>query len=153
MKKLIVCRHGNYGDDKRLDASGREQMRQLASQLRLHLSGCAVRVLSSTAPRAVDSAETLIRALALDGLSDFELHPVLWSDEERRENLSAALELVRTKFEGIDVLVLVTHFEYAEGFPSFFARRVLDADIRHRNVAKGGARVIDCIDKKEVALS
>lgn len=153
MKKLVVCRHGNYDEDKRLDASGRVQMGSLAHLLKPHLSGHSVRVLSSTAPRAVDSSVALLRELAIEGLCDFETNPVLWSDEEHRKDLPAALELVRTKFEGIDVLILVTHFEYAEDFPSYFASRVLGTGIRHRNVTKGGARIIDCIKKVEVALS
>lgn len=148
MKKLIVFRHGAY-DEKtgRLDEDGREWLVRVAERVKPHLEG-RVRILSSTAPRAVDSAEVLAAQLGLEGV---EQHLVLWSDNEHRMNLPGVGTLVFQCSFDVEVLILVTHLEYAESFPTYFAEEMLHSDIEPYQVSYGCARVIDCEERTEIA--
>jgi phosphohistidine phosphatase SixA len=77
MRHLFIARHGNYssGDGGyRLNDSGRQQMEDLGKAIKEILNGGSARVISSTAPRAMDSSEVLIVQLALP---EFEQVPYL----------------------------------------------------------------------------
>ncbi len=78
-------------------------------------------ILTSTAPRAQQSAEVLARILNAPS----EEHPVLWSDSQHRENFGAVLALIQERQESKETLVLVTHLEYGERFPRFFGEKEL----------------------------
>ncbi|TAK04126.1 hypothetical protein EPO34_03190 [Patescibacteria group bacterium] len=149
MDLLVIVRHGNYGADDRLNDLGRDQMRHLAELVRPDLAGRAVRLLSSTALRAVDSAEVLAQALAL---ASFERHDLLWSDNRHREDYAAALALIREKSEGVDVLLVVTHLEYAGYLPTLFGKEVLQTCITERELRRGQGRSIRCVEKTATVL-
>lgn len=149
MRTLIVVRHGEYGSDLRLCNSGRRQMEDLAQQLRPYTTGCRVRMLASSAPRASDSGTVLAAKLELDG---FEQHEILWSDNDHYQDDAAVLALIREKFEGVDVLIIVTHLEYAETLPTVFGQEVLGVRFKMIDLGKGRCRVVCCEKKTAILL-
>jgi phosphohistidine phosphatase SixA len=149
MRQLMVVRHGHYGDDSRLSDRGRAQMGALAEKLRAIMSGALALILTSTATRARESAKILSSSLGVG----CEEHEILWSDGSHPEDLRGTLELVRSHQDKVDVLILVTHQEYAEDFPPFFAREELRTPMRTGLIAKGEAWVVDCAQKTMTLVS
>ncbi|MBI4118720.1 MAG: histidine phosphatase family protein [Parcubacteria group bacterium] len=142
MKQLIVVRHGDYGHSELTDL-GRTQIRALAEKLKPFTNGATVLVLTSPAVRARQSAEIISSTFGVG----FEEHDILWSDESRTENLLGTLELVRSRKDGAEVIILVTHYEYVERFPEYIAREELGTELRSRVIGKGQAWVLDCLQK------
>lgn len=142
MKKLIVVRHGDCDRrDDQLNDLGRDQISRLAGKLKPIIDGGTVLILSSTAARARESAEILAKSFGVT----FEEHQILLSGGGRREDLLGALALVRARMDLADVLILVTHMEYADRFPEYFAKEVLGVSISFPEVERGEAVVIDCL--------
>lgn len=142
MKLLIVARHGEYTDDH-LDEYGIHQIGALTDKLRPLLRQASVRILTSTARRAQESANMLAQAFGVQA----EAHDVLWSDEFHPENDSAVLQLIRSRGGDVDVLVLVTHFEYAQSVPECFSISELGVRLPSGPLRKGQAWVVDCQSK------
>ena len=143
MKKFIVIRHGSGFNME-------EQMLHMAEQLKPHLEGNTVRLITSTAFRADDSAKELAREL---GLTGYENHAILWSDRDHEQNNRAALALVRKKFEGVDVLIVLTHLEYAEELPTVFGKEVLQTQIEPYELSHGQGRIVLCDEKTASVIS
>ena len=143
MKKVIVVRHGYYrGVD--LHDIGRQQIRELGNLIKASVYGGTTQLFSSTAPRAAQSADILSEILGVG----VELHDFLWSGpdgpEGCRTNLSKTLDLC--KQSSADVIILVTHLEFTERFPKFFAEEMLNMTpgFPEQEIRKGEAWVIDC---------
>lgn len=139
MNKLILIRHGDY--DNRtglLTNNGQRKMRMTAEVLRSHLAG-NTKLLSSTAPRAVESAGIICDKLNLT----YEQHEVLWVDQAHPENFPGVLELVRAHIYEVDILVIITHYDYAQYFPTYFCMKVLNVDLPVRSLYKGEMRIIE----------
>jgi phosphohistidine phosphatase SixA len=145
MKKLVIARHGSYGHDDCLDDFGKKQIRLLAEELKKLINGDKVVILSSTAERARQSAEILAEVLVVE----HQLHELLWSDCDHPHSHQKALELVRSHKEGADIIILVTHLEYGEGFPSHFGQHELEGtSLNGFGIQKCQAWIIDCQAKK-----
>lgn len=141
MKRLIVVRHGDYQGDMTISDLGVRQMRKLARQLRRHVEGNVVRVLTSTAPRATGSARVLVEELSLSGYIEAL---VLWKDNEHWSDVEEALGFVREQFQGVDVLIVVTHLDHAEELPGLFAKKVLGRpNFDQVGLKKGQAVIVD----------
>ena len=143
MKHLFIARHGNYGFDSRLDNSGLRQMNNLGRAINEIMNGGSTKVISSTAPRALDSAEALIAQL---GLSKFEHVPYLWFGTDSPKDSYywmpdryKLLDLVNEQKDGIDGLVMVTHLEVANQFPNFYCEKVLGKYFSIGEISKGRA--------------
>jgi len=152
MKHLFVARHGNYGGDRRLNDYGRKQMEVLGKAIKEILNRGSVRVISSTAPRALDSSEVLIAQLALP---EFEQVPYLWSGGDAPMDTygwmpsgDRLVELVNERKNGADGLVMVTHLEVGEEFPSHYLKKELGRDEYIRGISKGQAVHLDLEGKK-----
>ena len=153
MKKLIVCRHGEYDASRHLSYDGKLQIRCLAYLLRTHVGDGAlhlrrtekVKVLTSKAPRAADSARLIMQALDIPTdevvASDF-----LWSgDGPQKQDDVLALLQVEQAAPSVDILIVVTHLEYCEALPSMYAHRHGLKNIPPRiQIHRGQARVLDC---------
>ncbi len=147
MKHLFVARHGSYGFDNRLNDHGRQQMEVLGKVIKGILKDNSAYLISSTAPRALDSSRILIAQL---GLSEFEQVPYLWTGPDssevlyRREpNLNKLMELVNERKEKVDGLIMVTHLEVAEDFPSYFLKKEFEQDEYIGMISKGQAVHLD----------
>ena len=147
MKHLFVARHGDYDYDSmyaaRLNDSGRQQMEVLGKAMKEILKGSSVYLISSTAPRALDSSEILVAQLALPV---FEKSSYLWSGDDapsdsfyRNPSLDRLMGLVNNKRSKADGLVMVTHLEVAEEFPTYFLKKELGQDEPIGEISKGQA--------------
>lgn len=146
MNKLIIARHGSYDTrNLRLNELGRKQILALSEKLENHVNGEPVIILSSTADRAIESAEILSEELGIE----MESHDILWSDLYRDEDYEGTYSLIKEKGDGVGVMIIVTHLEYTQALPRFFSRKEFGEDgdnsLYGRNfLDKGQACVIDC---------
>ena len=153
MKKLVIVRHGDYGFDDSLSTKGKAQMKRLAENLRPELDGRKTIILFSTAPRGEQSARILGAELEITAC---EPHEVLWSDREnaRSPHPAKTLALIRSKKEQYGIVILVTHYEYAEEFPMYFSQFEFDGLLFPCvEIKKGEAWVIDCGSRTRVRVT
>lgn len=144
MDTLIIVRHGEF-EGSTLSDFGRRQIRELSGKIAPIVELQPKRlILSSHAPRAKGSAEILGEVLQ----APIEEHPLLFSGGGTAEDLPGALALVRQRAPETDVLVLVTHYEYAEYFHAYYGKHELQTEFRTRTISKGSAWVIECGAKK-----
>ena len=139
MKKLIIIRHGDY-DDKTglLNNNGARKIRTVAEVLGMYLEG-NTRVLSSTAPRAVQSAGIICDELDLT----YEQHDVLWVDHAHPENFQGVFDLVQAASPHVDTIILVTHYDYGQYFPTYYGKRVWSKKLPVESLNTGGMRILD----------
>ena len=120
MQDLVSARHGKYSG-ARLNDRGKEQMRTLADYIEKIMYGRSIYLVTSTAPRAIDSGEIIADRF---GLTDFESLDYLWAgpgcpansyEKDESENsdkkLVAIVEDRRKKADGI---VVVSHIGVAD---------------------------------------
>jgi len=143
MKYLILVRHGEYDRAYHLSSNGREQVVALAEKLKSFVNGSSVIIFTSIADRARESADILCSFFGVD----YEKHEILWSENDHPANFLGTLNLVRSNKDRADILILVTHIEYVEDFPSYFTENELGTKLRSTSVGKGEALVIDCQQK------
>ncbi len=143
LRKLIVVRHGLYDETTgSLTEKGQRQIAELARVLSGHLNGQRACILSSSAKRAKQTSAIL--STCLGGLESGEFE-CLYSgggalDED---DANEALGLIADKSENYDVVILSTHLEYIEKFPTFYGKtRGLQIG-RTGSGSKGTACVID----------
>lgn len=100
-------------------------------------------LLSSSFPRAVRSAEILADLL---GIELVEQHDVLRSEADLRLDTSAVLSLIQK--QRADVILVVTHFEYARALPNAIGEQLLEGSLFPRDeIQPGRAWHIDCETK------
>ncbi|MDP3975825.1 MAG: hypothetical protein Q8P95_02815 [bacterium] len=63
-----------------------------------------------------------------------------------------AMKLVNSKAEETDVLIVVTHLEYVNAFPPYFAREKLGIALEAIAIEKGEAWIIDCEGRTRVLI-
>ena len=158
MKKLIIVRHGAYDfSSERINNYGKAQMCFLAENIDFeadmpHLETSAVQIITSSAPRAVDSAETIAGELGIS-LADIWKDPALWSDTEHPQDDETALDLIDQYASNpdTDVLIVVTHLEYARDLPEIFCSNVLNMHVQRTELEIGQSIIIDC-EKKTTTI-
>lgn len=149
MKKLVIVRHGVYSDDDCLTDFGKWQIKSLAQKILEHTAEGKVVLLSSTADRARQSAEIIGSILGVE----HQLHEILWSDCDHAEDYNKVLDLIRSRKEVFDFIILVTHLEYGERFPSHFGKHELEETrLNGYGIEKGQAWIIDCQTKQMTKL-
>lgn len=118
-RKVIIVRHGYYGDDDGLNSHGIQQIHNLLPKIMEHIAGEEnVLLLSSPATRAEDSVKILSAGLNIP----YEVHEHFWSDNKHYQNDERALILMKTKAKekaDATVVILVTHLEYANDLPRY----------------------------------
>lgn len=143
MKLLVVARHGQYDHALRLSTFGRQQIEALAEALKARINGQQkVVLLTSAAPRALDSAQVLAEELGIEP----EEHQVLWSDNGHiHESDDAAVELISGHSDS-DVVVVMTHLEYSSSLPGSYAKRAFGSSngFAYHATSYGEAWVLDC---------
>ncbi|MAG59557.1 hypothetical protein CMO96_02085 [Candidatus Woesebacteria bacterium] len=146
MLKLIIFRHGEYEfTGGSLIEDGISQVETTSKLLRELLANNSVTVLCSKKPRARESADIVGRILGVEP-SDHEcLYPIGTRQHEVCEEAVAVLQLLDQ--QDADIVILVTHKEYAEFLPGFFARERLEFDFPNIKCRKGQAVIIDCNEK------
>ncbi|KKS26493.1 MAG: Protein containing Phosphoglycerate mutase // Nucleotidyltransferase [Parcubacteria group bacterium GW2011_GWC2_42_6] len=140
MKKLITVRHGHYilYGSWGLSDIGRKQMEDLVEKLK-SIVGESVFIITSTARRAKESAEVLSAAFS----TTYEEHDVLWVESRRPPDGKKILELVNSRGDRADNLIVVTHMENVS-LPISFAKKTLGFSLNnHVFLQKGEASVLD----------
>ena len=140
LQKLVVVRHGCY-DDTGLTEQGRRHIAQLAETLAQRLNDHAVALLSSPLKRAMETSEIIAARLGLN----FDEHPCLLSGGYRLNNgqVEATLRLIAERSETYTAIILSTHLEFVEKFPSLWGATHGFLIAQEENVLKGTARVVD----------
>jgi broad specificity phosphatase PhoE len=134
MKHLFVARHGDYDGDYRISNYGRQQMETLGKAIKQVLNGSSAYLVSSTAPRALDSSEILAVELGLP--LEFERTPYIWSGNsapedshyKRFDSNDKLVEFVNERKDKADGLIMVTHLEITDWFPYYFLKKELEID-------------------------
>ncbi len=142
LEKLIIVRHGDYHGDSGLTFGGQQQIVGLAKVLADHVGSSTIALLSSTAPRAKETSEIL--ASHFGGIQ-FDSHMCLYSGGRRlvEENAEKALQLIDDKGATHTVVILSTHLEFIDFFPTFWGRKRGFEIPESRETPKGTARVIN----------
>ncbi len=146
MKKLIIIRHGACGSDDRLSNEGRRQISDLTHLLQNEIFNASVCILTSPTDRTYESADIIGSFFKVSP----EKNDCLWDDNHHRGDHKKTLELIRLK-PNFEVIVLVTHMDFAVFFPEFFGKEELQTQITPKRVGYGQALIIDC-NTKEVNL-
>lgn len=145
LEQICIVRHGIYGSDDRISDEGKDQMRQLASALKECWTGLApITLLTSTAPRAQDSAEILEGILTPAAIASYDC---LWSGGDSRHtrkygDMPAVHKLVTEHGPSAKGLILVTHLEVSEDYPSYFFQTELKREQHFKELRKGSAYLI-----------
>lgn len=149
--KLVLVRHGDriYGEDV-LSGFGRCQMESLAAELAKRFTGQRIALLSSSAHRALISAEIIGKALEVTPVA----YDLLWSESSRPQKEYEALELIQRHQDSCDVVVVVTHLEYCSALPMVMGWdwNVELRDRQNRDLKNGHALVIDFDQKNCVEI-
>lgn len=126
---LFVVRHAEYEGlgDNSLSALGREQALSLAEKICEKLLPGEVTIWTSTAKRAVETAE-IIKSFLEQHSKEVLLvaHNSLWSGDKHLYRLGWLADMV-SNYQGNN-LVTVTHLEYVEHFPERFGFYADDPD-------------------------
>lgn len=144
MKTLVVARHGAYtyrDGEYHLSDFGRDQIELLAGALETTINGQSVALLTSTAPRAKESAEVLGKKIDVEP----QEHELLRSEGGRPMDIDGVIALIQ-EHENFDIVIIMTHYEYSEFLPRPFAEKVLGTTDGFPRYAtnKGEAWVVDC---------
>lgn len=156
LKHLFLVRHGSYisgsGD---LTEGGIRQMRAMAGAIRERVAAGRTCLVSSVAKRAVNSSNVLIEEL---GLSDFEREEYLWSGPDvprdldtywKSHDCARVMGIVQARERQADALVVVTHLEVAEDFPTYFVQQRFDPEDKGiRELEKGEGVYFDLEGKR-----
>lgn len=141
LKKLITVRHGDYDDTGKLTARGLAQIHSLTDRLTTilgNINRSAVVVLSSTAIRAVESAEIIAKRL---GVKNIQQHEDLINDEFEEETHVHALGIIETV--PANIIIVVTHFDAVPGIINAFRKEYFGAGIPRIENRKGTANLLN----------
>ncbi|MDA3840663.1 MAG: phosphoglycerate mutase family protein [Patescibacteria group bacterium] len=138
MKKLIIVRHGHYDDNLRLSNHGKTQMNELAKKVQANLNGASALILSSSAPRASDSATAMNEVLKVDLME----HEEFWDDISHRGSKEKSCETIEANNHEADAVIVVTHLELTRSIPEYFLKKC-GIDGCCYEVGKGEAWEID----------
>ena len=140
MNTLIIARHAQHQSDLLTD-TGMEQIRSLGRKLQERLAGKKILILTSTALRARRSANVLKKEFFPE--VEVEPHEVLWSENSHPHDYKGLTALIDTKVNDADVLLLVTHYEYVDGYATYYGRNRLQAELKSKLIENGRAWLID----------
>jgi len=158
MRKLVLVRHGEFDHEQvSLTEAGQEGMRRLAELLRPHVKTeflrkrGGIRIVTSTALRAVQSGQVLAKELGLHPPS--QKSEFLWSDDDQPHENGKILRLIKEWGEFPAVVILITHFEIVRDIPPLFGRRVLRVkSIKTVELERSTSRLINCVTKKAIVI-
>ncbi len=142
MRKLVVVHHGVYDSNGSLSKMGVVQIEQLSRKMAVAFAGLRFVILYSHQIKARETASIIGKAL---GFPLSEEHTRLWSWEgdlplaQKRH----ILELVEANARRFDVVILVTHKEVIDQFPTFWGLSKGFVIREMMSTPKGSARVID----------
>ena len=151
MKHLFLARHGSYNTERRLNDKGRKQMAELGGVVREIIGeGGLIQILSSSADRASEGAETLASEL---GVTEVETFDYLWSGRDSSwrmpyGDMTAIHLLVTQRRYFSETLVLVTHSEVSSEYPEYFTKKEFGRAARFDELDTGEAYYLNVLAKE-----
>lgn len=138
--KVAIIRHGQKGRDELLTEAGKTQIQTVGIQLSRHLqTGELAAILSSTAPRAMQSSEILSHILQ----APIEFHDILWPLGNREQDYPAVYQLLKSLRSKVELAVIVTHDAYVHGFPDFLTLQDFGEECLPPGIEEGEGILID----------
>lgn len=145
LEKLVVVRHGDYKRAAGLTEVGKKQATLLAEDLASRFLGKEVAMFSSPLTQARETAQVLsagLGGLAFEENEDLVSPPDTLAQSHRE--VRKVFELVGTRAHTHDVVILVTHLEFIDEFPTIFAKFIGFKNVPLRMGAPwGSARILD----------
>jgi len=156
VKHIFLVRHGAIDRHRLLSEEGKQQISDICVDIAQRAQG-DTRIVTSTAPRAIDSAQIIKRRL---GLMNHILEPFLWSYDGPRDennyttnqNKTELLNVVK-KHDDIDTLIVVGHVEILRDLPGLVLKEYLDQFEHTWDIQTGGCIHIRLEDKKWKVLT
>ena len=144
MRHFFIARHGAYYINGRLNKVGEKHIAALGQAIKEILNGSSVYIISSTAPRALDSSQMLARELKLTGR--IEEMPCLWyaADSQHYDpvgelDLDHIYKIVDERRNNADALILMAHEELRDAFAAYFSRVEFGKSHCFSSIEKGQA--------------
>lgn len=135
MKHLVIARYGSHTNN-RINLDGHLQIEALSAAIKKTIGAGSAHIISSTAPRALDSSIILTVYLGLP--LEFEHVPYLWSGDDApndsyyyKPSNDRIMQIIDERRGKADALIMVTHLEVGDSFPTFFARKELKQEGAH----------------------
>lgn len=123
MNTIMILRHGHFiSGTEDLSSEGVKQVKSLLVKIQEYLEKSKTVILSSDAPRAVQSASLLSKYLKIPiGFSR-----CLWADDRHKENTELAVDTIiqYATQQSADVVIVVTHFEYTGSLPNLISQKI-----------------------------
>lgn len=156
MEHLFIVRHGDFDSQTRnLTDLGKKQISKIAMLIKNLLGTKSSVIVTSTAPRALESSEIISESTKTQDLVKVDF---LWSHPDDAPQLSYYRDQDPSKVMYIlknvmhkDVVILVSHFEVVNQFPKHFMQEMFGKTGDCPSLAKGEALHIDVL-KKEFRL-
>jgi phosphohistidine phosphatase SixA len=140
LQLLVIVRHGEYNPDTgSISGYGTDQIRKLSIKLQpliKSVKGSTI-ILTSPADRARQSAAIIGQVLEITPKEE----KILWSDNQHEYDLCGLYKIISALQD--EVIIIVTHLEYAEDFPRHFMKKKAGIISDIFQVEKGQAVVID----------
>ncbi|MGE0792733.1 MAG: hypothetical protein AB7V77_00975 [Candidatus Woesearchaeota archaeon] len=153
MKHLFIGRHASYDSEGRISAEGKKELDFLSEQIKQVLNGGSAHIVTSTAPRALDSAEVLKKNLNATVVEE----PYLWSGTDAPEdsfytdrNYDRVVDIINKHKDNADAVIVLSHLEVVDDVPRGYACRELGIYNSIGSISKGEAYYFN-LEKKEVS--
>ena len=150
LKKLILVPHGVCEPGRNtLSDLGALQMSVLARVIEPMIRGLSATICASSSPKATQSYRLLAQMLGVN-VGDVEKYVSFlpeWEDSVLNEHMYGIMAIIDDKGQDFESVILVGHFEYLGGFPSFFVKKKWDKNLDHKYkvIMPGQALFIDCV--------
>lgn len=145
MRKLVIVRHAEAYYTGELKKEGLGILMSTSRYLKEIVGESSVEIICSSSRRALNTAELIKKVLFTQGV--ILGYSELWSDIEHSENLERALTIIN-KHSNAEILIVVTHLEYAEDFLQYYILRKFGKHIDPTITPKGEAWICNCEDGK-----
>ena len=132
-------------DGAHISELGKIKLEGLILEIRKIIEDSIPKIFTSISPRAIQSANIIAEAFKTDAEQD----KILFNNVYERDEsiLESILELINPDLH--EVVILVTHIEFTEWFPKFFALRVWNrGGVSEVPLYNGESWFIDC--KEEI---
>ncbi len=157
MKNLFIARHGDYDmKNGQLTDEGRRKVAVLGGKIKTVTKTGSLHIMSSPAVRAYQSAEVLAGIL---GVAEIERVPYLGSDPDLEGSfsefevgsLNKMTNIVNSRINKADSVVMVTHYEVCKYFSPHYAKISLGFHDPLRELEKSEAFYFN-LERKSVGI-
>ncbi len=146
MRKLILIRHGNYDSNRHLNPEGRQQIFEVIKKLKIFIRDKSLIVLTSTADRAIESAQIITSFFDCELLTFDLLH--IEDDNCSGLDVQEIINLIHLYDQEKEIIILVTHHPCLREFCQHFSTLELNTSLTTKTPGFGEVMIIDCVKKE-----